>query len=55
VNQLGHTSKALGMLLEVVEAAIRMGDWEVDGRCDPDGAIRYAKFVLGFAQEENDE
>lgn len=27
-------------LLGVVKAAIRTGDWRVDGACDPDAAIR---------------
>ena len=38
-------------LLEVVEAAIRMGDWSVDGRCDPDMAIRNMKQFIAEATE----
>ena len=31
--------KAAEDLLEGVEAAIKAGDWKVDGACDPDSAI----------------
>ena len=41
-------------LVEVIEAAIRAGDWEVDGACDPDsilgdaeGALRAAGYSRG--------
>ena len=37
---------ALEELLEVVNAAIKSGDWKVDGACDPDLAIRYAEQEL---------
>lgn len=37
---------ALGLLLNVVDDAIRMGDWKVDGRCDPDSAISYARKTM---------
>jgi len=35
--------EALRDLLDAVEAAIKAGDWKVDGACDPDLAIRRAK------------
>lgn len=38
--------KALQYLLETVEAAIKSGDWKVDGACDPDLAIRIARVAL---------
>lgn len=38
--------KALIKLLDVVEAAIKSGDWKVDGACDPDSAIASAKKAL---------
>lgn len=37
---------ALEYLLKTAEAAIKAGDWKVDGACDPDLAIRVSKIVL---------
>ena len=39
-------TEALKELLEAVEHAIEIGDWKVDGRCDPDLAINRAKKAL---------
>lgn len=36
----------LSELLDVVNAAIANGDWNVDGRCDPDMAIRMAEKIV---------
>lgn len=36
-------------LLEVVQAAIANGDWKVDGRCDPDMAIRRMQAFIAKA------
>jgi hypothetical protein len=33
-------------LVCVIEAAIRAGDWKVDGACDPDSCINLAEEVL---------
>lgn len=41
-----NTCDALARLLEIVEHAIAAGDWKVDGACDPDADIEYAKHVL---------
>ena len=37
---------ALAELLEIVCAAIEIGDWTVDGRCDPDTVLHQAAQVL---------
>ena len=42
--------KAAEDLLEGVEAAIKAGDWKVDGACDPDLAI--VRLRQALAQEE---
>lgn len=41
--------KAAEDLLEGVEAAIKAGDWKVDGACDPDSAI--VRLRQALAQE----
>jgi len=33
-------------LIEVMEQAIRSGDWVVDGACDPDSILNHAKQQL---------
>lgn len=33
-------------LVCAIEAAIRLGDWKVDGRCDPDAILHRAKTFL---------
>jgi hypothetical protein len=33
-------------LLRVVEAAIKSGDWKVDGACDPDSALFRLRYAL---------
>ena len=38
--------KALEELLDLVESAIKSGDWKVDGACDPDSVIVSAKKAL---------
>lgn len=43
---MNKQTKALKDLLEAVEHAIEIGDWQVDGRCDPDLAINRAKKAL---------
>ena len=58
MNTQEHALTALAMLLEVTDAAIRLGDWNVDGACDPDAAIEYAKHVLvsaGYTQNSIDD
>jgi hypothetical protein len=58
MNTKEHALTAIARLLEVTEAAIRLGDWKVDGACDPYAAIEYAKHVLvsgGYAQNSNDD
>lgn len=41
-----NAEAALAELLEIVCAAIEIGDWTVDGRCDPDVAVHRAEQVL---------
>jgi len=41
-----NTLETLKDLLETVEHAIRIGDWDVDGRCDPDMIIERAESIL---------
>lgn len=43
---MDKTLEILKNLLETVECAIRIGDWKVDGRCDPDMIIERAESVL---------
>jgi hypothetical protein len=43
---MNETLETLRNLLETVEHAIRIGDWNVDGRCDPDMMIERAKSTL---------
>ena len=38
--------------LDVMEAAIRVGDWEIDGACDPDWVLNALRARL--AQPEQD-
>lgn len=33
-------------LSEVCRAAIKAGDWKVDGACDPDSDLEYARHTL---------
>ena len=50
--------EALIMLYEVARGAIKSGDWEVDGACDPDQAMNRAEQVLikrGWLLDENGE
>ncbi len=42
---------ALADLLEVVQAAIRAGDWKVDGACEPSAAIAKAERALACKPE----
>ena len=58
MNTKEHALTALARLLETVEQAIESGDWKVDGTCDPDATITYAKHVLqsdGWRQNSIDE
>jgi hypothetical protein len=43
--------KAAEDLLEDVEAAIKAGDWKVDGACDPDSAIHALRTALAQPDE----
>ena len=33
-------------LVEAITAAIKAGDWKVDGACDPDMALKRAMYLL---------
>lgn len=58
MNTKEHALTALARMLETVERAIASGDWKVDGACDPDANIAYAKHVLqsdGWKQNSIDE
>ena len=47
----------LARLVETVERAIESGDWKVDGACDPDSDLEYARHVLrsrGWVQNSID-
>lgn len=44
--------KAAEDLLEGVEAAIRAGDWKVDGACDPDSAIVRLRQALAQPEQK---
>ena len=44
--------KAAEDLLEGVEAAIKAGDWKVDGACDPDSAIVRLRQALAQPEQE---
>ena len=49
---------ALARLVETVERAIASGDWKVDGACDPDIDLEYARRVLrarGWVQNSIDD
>ena len=39
-------------LIEAMEAAIKAGDWKVDGACDPDSAIQRARETLAQPEQE---
>jgi hypothetical protein len=34
-------------LVEAIEQSIEIGDWQVDGRCDPDMILAIAREYLG--------
>jgi hypothetical protein len=36
----------LNLLVDAVEQAIELGDWKVDGRCDPDMTLSCARDLL---------
>ena len=44
--------KAAEDLLEGVEAAIKAGDWKVDGACDPESAIVRLRQALAQPEQE---
>jgi len=47
-------TEILARLLETVEQAIMVGDWKVDGRCDPDMIMHKAESILidnGYRRE----
>ena len=39
-------TESLKSLVEIIEHAIRIGDWKVDGRCDPDMELYRAEQIL---------
>jgi hypothetical protein len=44
--------EAMKQMLEVVEAAIKAGDWKVDGACDPDMAIHALRQAIEQAEKQ---
>jgi len=40
------SKEAMNLAFEVMQAAIKSGDWKVDGACDPDMALRALKEAL---------
>lgn len=44
--------EALVDLREIVAAAIRAGDWKVDGACDPDAALNRSAAAIAKARGE---
>ena len=46
-----NTIDVMKQALEVMVKAIEIGDWEVDGRCDPDSAIRNLKQAIKQAEQ----
>ena len=36
-------NKIIISLINCIESAIEIGDWKVDGRCDPEMPLEYAK------------
>lgn len=48
-------TESLRELFEAINIAIKIGDWKVDGRCDPDSALFRAESILiecGYRQDE---
>lgn len=43
---LRQAKRSIAELVEVVEEAIRSGDWKVDGACDPVGALHRARHLI---------
>ncbi len=43
---MSNACDALARLVETVEQAISAGDWKVDGVCDPDADLEYARHAL---------
>ena len=43
--------EAMKQALEVIEAAIKAGDWKVDGACDPDMAIHGLRQAIAKAEK----
>ena len=46
--------EALKLALEAIEAAIKAGDWVVDGACDPDMAIHAIREALAEQPSQQD-
>jgi hypothetical protein len=44
--------EAMKQALEVIEAAIKAGDWKVDGACDPDMAIHNLRQAIEQAEKQ---
>ena len=44
--------EAMKQALEVIEAAIKSGDWKVDGACDPDMAIHGLRQAIAEAEKQ---
>lgn len=41
-----NKNTCIANLLEIMQEAIKSGDWKVDGACDPDWAMLQAEYVL---------
>ena len=41
-----RSDEIIADLLECMKAAIKSGDWKVDGACDPDSSIQFAELHL---------
>lgn len=41
-----ETAETIADLINTIEAAIRAGDWKVDGACDPDEVLQRTEKVL---------
>ena len=47
------SKEAMNLAFEVMQAAIKSGDWKVDGACDPDMALRALEEALANHSEDN--
>ncbi len=37
----------MAALVNIIKAAIKRGDWKVDGACDPDQVLKFSEIYLG--------